>query len=217
IEEADGKRSKEGRPVEIGRAVSEQTARTLLAWMEGVVAEGGTGTLAALERFPVAGKTGTSQKADPATGGYGRERIASFAGVVPSDAPRLAIAVVVDEPQKEKYGGRVAAPIFRAIAEGALGTLGVAPSRRTPHDWERVVALAPADEAEGAVTTLAAEGEALRAPSLLGLGAREAVSRAGEAGLVARLEGKGRVVAQDPPAGAPIERGEEVLLRLRSP
>lgn len=217
IEEPDGTRTFEGGPQEIGRPVSERTARTLLRWLEGVVDEGGTGTLAALERYPVAGKTGTSQKADPATGGYGRERIASFAGVVPADAPRLAIAVVVDEPQKEKYGGKVAAPIFRAIAEGALGVLGVSPSRTTPHDWERLVALAPEEEAEDALRPLAEEDEALRAPSLLGLGAREAVRRAGEVGLLVRLQGTGRVVSQDPPAGAPVERGEEIVVRLRGP
>lgn len=219
IQEADGEVALAGAPKERGRAVSEETARTLVDWLEGVVQEGGTGTLAALERYPVAGKTGTSQKADPARGGYGKERIASFAGVVPADAPRIAIAVVVDEPQKSKYGGRVAAPIFRSIAESALGTLGVAPSRATPRDWERLVALAPEAEARGALSAIDAEdeGASLRAPTLLGLGARAAVARAGAAGLIPRLEGRGRVVAQDPPAGSPIERGDEIVLRLRTP
>lgn len=213
----DGRVLREGQPHELGRAVSEATAKTLVAWLEGAVGEGGTGTLAALERYPVAGKTGTSQKADPLRGGYGKERIASFAGVVPADAPRLAIVVVVDEPQKEKYGGKVAAPIFASIAEGALAALGVAPSRETPAGWERLAALDPEEEAEGLVVRFEPLEGGARVPYLIGLGAREAVARAGEVGLLARVEGRGRVDSQDPPAGVRIERGEEIVLRLRTP
>lgn len=219
VREPDGRVVHEGKVVELGRPISEETARTVLRWMEGVVEEGGTGTLAALERYAVAGKTGTSQKPDPHRRGYGKERIASFAGIVPADDPRLAIVVVLDEPQKDKLGGRAAAPVFRAIAEGALGVLGVPPSRKTPADWERFVALAPAAEAlEGFVAEeIEAEPGALRAPSLLGLGAREAIVRAGSAGLVARLDGTGKVLAQDPPAGSRVEPGDEIVLRLGTP
>jgi len=219
VREPDGRVVHRGEPREVGRPISEKTARTMLRWMQGVVEEGGTGTLAALERHAVAGKTGTSQKPDPQRRGYGKERIASFVGVVPADEPRIAIAVVVDEPQKERLGGRVAAPVFREIAEGALGILGVPPSRQTPNDWERLVALAPVMEAdEGYV---AEEGEAesgvLRAPNLVGLGAREAVARAGAAGLLVRLKGTGRVVAQDPPPGSRVEPGAEMVLQLATP
>lgn len=207
----------EGAPRELGRPVSEETARTVVRWLEGAVEPGGTGTLAALERYAVAGKTGTSQKADPVSGGYGKERIASFAGVVPADAPRLAIAVVVDEPQKERYGGKVAAPIFASIAEGALASLGVAPTRETPEGWERF-AVEPEDEAPEGLALHRPEGVGeARVPNLVGLGAREAVKRAGAAGLVVRVEGRGRVDAQDPPAGVRMQPGDEIVLRLRGP
>lgn len=219
VREPDGRVVHRGEPREVGRPVSEKTARTMLRWMQGVVEEGGTGTLAALERHAVAGKTGTSQKPDPQRRGYGRERIASFVGVVPADDPRLAIAVVIDEPQKERLGGRVAAPVFREIAEGALGILGVPPTRKTPEDWERLVALAPVTEAdEGYVgEEVEAEPGVLRAPNLLGLGAREAIARAGAAGLVVKIQGTGRVVSQDPPPGSRVGRGEEIVLRLATP
>jgi cell division protein FtsI/penicillin-binding protein 2 len=99
--------------------------------MEEVVADG-TGTAAAVEGYRVAGKTGTAQKPSP-SGGYQPGRyVASFVGVVPSDRPRLAILVVVDEPRGAYYGGVVAAPVFSRIASQALWVLGVPPSESSP-------------------------------------------------------------------------------------
>jgi cell division protein FtsI (penicillin-binding protein 3) len=108
------------------RAMSEHAARTLLTIMQGVT-EDGTAKAAAISGYPVAGKTGTAQKV---TGGrYDPSKyLASFVGIVPADRPRLVIAVMIDEPQGTHYGGLVAAPAFKAIAEAALRYLGVAPS-----------------------------------------------------------------------------------------
>jgi cell division protein FtsI (penicillin-binding protein 3) len=76
--------------------------------------------------YRVAGKTGTAQKIDPETGAYSPAlSVASFAGYVPAEDPRLAIVAIVDEPQGETWGGVVAAPVFRRIAEQALPYLGV--------------------------------------------------------------------------------------------
>ena len=92
------------------------TARTMLGIMRGVTEAGGTARQAAIEGYTVAGKTGTAQKA--ANGHYDPNKyVASFVGVVPADDPRLAIIVVVDEPQGGHLGGVVAAPIFKEIAE----------------------------------------------------------------------------------------------------
>jgi cell division protein FtsI (penicillin-binding protein 3) len=116
-------------PLAVRRVVSAKTARTVTGLLRRVVEEkGGTGTLAKLEDFQVAGKTGTAQKVDPATGGYSAKRIASFVGFVPADAPRAVIVVMIDEPRTNSYGGVVAAPVFREIAEGVLSRLGVVPS-----------------------------------------------------------------------------------------
>jgi cell division protein FtsI (penicillin-binding protein 3) len=98
--------------------------------MEGVVTNG-TGTRAAVPGFRVAGKTGTAQKIDPQTGAYSPTLfVGSFTGFVPAEDPRLAIVVVIDEPHAEAWGGVVAAPVFRKIAEQALPYLGV--SSRAP-------------------------------------------------------------------------------------
>ena len=107
------------------RVVSPVTARTLTTILEGVVTSG-TGTKAAIPGFRVAGKTGTAQKVDPRTGAYSSAlSVASFVGFVPADAPRLAMIVVIDEPQGEAWGGVVAAPVFRRVGEQVLTYLGV--------------------------------------------------------------------------------------------
>jgi len=112
------------------RPISAETARTLTGIMEGVVTNG-TGSRAAVSGFRVAGKTGTAQKIDPQTGAYSSTLfVGSFTGFVPAEDPRLAIVVIVDEPHAEAWGGVVAAPVFRKIAEQALPYLGV--SSRAP-------------------------------------------------------------------------------------
>ena len=118
----------ENQPTTVRRVVSEKTARTVVRLLEGVVQKDGTAPRAALEAYKVAGKTGTAQKADPLARGYSDKRIASFAGVVPADDPRLVIYVMVDEPKTDVYGGLVAAPAFREMATAALPYLGVPPS-----------------------------------------------------------------------------------------
>jgi cell division protein FtsI (penicillin-binding protein 3) len=107
------------------RVISPATARTLTSIMEGVVTNG-TGMKAAIPGFRVAGKTGTAQKVDPRTGAYSSAlSIGSFVGFVPADAPRLAMIVVIDEPQGEAWGGIVAAPVFRRVGEQVLTYMGV--------------------------------------------------------------------------------------------
>jgi cell division protein FtsI (penicillin-binding protein 3) len=108
------------------RVLSERTARTLLDIMHGVT-EDGTAKLAAIPGYPVAGKTGTAQKV--VAGRYDPDKyLAGFVGIVPADRPRVVIAVMVDEPHGIHYGGVVAAPAFKQIAEAALRYLGVPPS-----------------------------------------------------------------------------------------
>ncbi len=107
------------------RPISQATAQTLAGILEGVVGKG-TGTKAAIPGYRVAGKTGTAQKIDPRTGAYSPTLfVGSFVGFVPVDDPKLAIVVVIDEPKGEAWGGVVAAPVFRRIAEQALPYLRV--------------------------------------------------------------------------------------------
>lgn len=110
-----------GRPV-----IGATTAAQVLDMMHDVV-ESGTGTRARIAGYEVAGKTGTAQKVLPGRAGYAKGRyIASFVLLVPADEPRLLVMVVVDEPHPI-WGGVVAAPAARDIAEFALAHLKIAP------------------------------------------------------------------------------------------
>ena len=110
------------------RVMPSRVARDLVGLLEGVVTEeGATGRKAAVAGYRVAGKTGTAWKAE--AGGYSKDRYLSvFGGVVPATAPKLAVLVMVDEPQGPLYyGGDVAAPVYSAVSSGALRLMSVAP------------------------------------------------------------------------------------------
>jgi cell division protein FtsI (penicillin-binding protein 3) len=109
------------------RIISKETAREVLAMMEAVTNEGGTGTAAAVPGYRVAGKTGTTLKYT--SGGYSDDRYtAIFAGIAPVSDPRLAVVVVIDEPKAgQYYGGQVAAPVFAKIVADATRILAIPP------------------------------------------------------------------------------------------
>lgn len=112
------------------RVVSVEVAEEMARMLADVVGENGTARRAAIDKYAVAGKTGTTQKI--INGQYSRQHhVASFSGFFPADEPELVITVVVDEPKLAGvgYGGSVAAPAFRNIAEACIGYLGIRPSR----------------------------------------------------------------------------------------
>ena len=112
-------------PAEPRRVIRPETAATLRRLMEGVVLNG-TGTLAHLNGWTAAGKTGSAQKIDPATGRYSHTQlIASFTGFAPINNPAVTILVSLDSPVGEHEGGQVAAPVFKRIAEQVLPYLDV--------------------------------------------------------------------------------------------
>jgi cell division protein FtsI (penicillin-binding protein 3) len=114
------------------RPISAQTAAAVTRMMEMVLHEGGTGTQAVLDGYTACGKTGTAQKID-GSGTYAKDAyVSSFVGFAPVEDPRLTILVVLDEPREGRYGGVVAAPAFRRIAQEALGYLNVRPSTPRP-------------------------------------------------------------------------------------
>jgi cell division protein FtsI (penicillin-binding protein 3) len=118
---------KQLQPQKVRRVISIQTARTVRAIMKTVINEGGTGVNAALEGYTVCGKTGTARKLDE-NGIYSKSKyMASFIGFTPAEKPRLAIVVVIDEPQGAYYGGTVAAPVFRRVARETLHYLNIPP------------------------------------------------------------------------------------------
>jgi len=208
------------------QAISPGTARRVVALLTAATEPEGTGALAAMPGYAVAGKTGTAQKVDPVTGTYSSDAfVSSFIGFVPAEAPRLLGVVVIDEPGgKLHYGGQVAAPVFRAIVSEALRVMGVAPRSGATVGAvgvvppPRVAATRPAD-ADGArgdgfvalreaEPRVAASGES-DVPDFTGLSLAEALEVAYRLGLRPVLVGSGRAVGQSPgpgpaPAGAAV-------------
>jgi cell division protein FtsI/penicillin-binding protein 2 len=112
------------------RVVSKEVANTVAQMLADVVDIGGTARRASIDNYNVAGKTGTTQKI--INGRYSdQHHVASFCGFFPANNPSLVITVVVDEPNLKGvgYGGSVAAPAFRNIAESCIAYLGIRPAR----------------------------------------------------------------------------------------
>jgi cell division protein FtsI (penicillin-binding protein 3) len=112
------------------RVISSYTAAEMRAMMQKVVTEpGATGRRAMLEGYSSAGKTGTAQKVDPATGAYSKTKyVGSFAGFAPLNNPQIVVAVILDSAVGLHQGGQVSAPVFRRVAQQVLEYL------HTPHD-----------------------------------------------------------------------------------
>ena len=131
---------KTGAAVSGEKVLSAEAARAVRAMLELAVQPSATGPRARVMGWRVAGKTGTAHKQE--NGAYAPDKyLASFVGLAPVSAPRLVVAVMIDEPAAgQHYGGAVAAPVFAQVMQGALRLLGV------PHD----APLAPPDEGEEA-------------------------------------------------------------------
>ena len=109
------------------RLFARDTTRTLVRMMENVTLPGGTGTRAAIQGYRVAGKTGTVHKTGQ-DGYQDNQYLALFAGLAPASRPRLAMVVVIDEPQgTDYYGGLVAAPVFSTVMGQALRIMNITP------------------------------------------------------------------------------------------
>jgi membrane peptidoglycan carboxypeptidase len=201
----------------VRKVLEPTTTDALTTLLEGVV-EHGTGRLAAIPGYRVAGKTGTAQKID-ANGRYSMiDHVASFVGYVPATRPALVILVSLDTPRGPRnQGGDVAAPLFARIAEPALRRLAI-PSD-DPTRVLRAQAPLPSRVMNAAYVPAAAaipppvEEDGVM-PDLRGRSAREAAITAARRGLVVELAGSGRVVAQHPEPGASIEAGMSCRLEL---
>ncbi|HEY0141709.1 MAG TPA: penicillin-binding transpeptidase domain-containing protein [Thermoanaerobaculia bacterium] len=188
------------------RVVSEKTAAVMNEILKNVVTRG-TGKTAALAEHVVAGKTGTAQKAG--RGGYmAGKYVGSFAGYVPADRPRLVILVVVDEPRPEHYGGIVAGPVFKEVAEASLRYLGVEPTLPSRSIEVRPPLLAAISQSP------APNRGAAGVPDLRGLDARAAIARAVRSGLVVRATGSGVVTSQKPEPGGALPADRQLTLKF---
>jgi cell division protein FtsI (penicillin-binding protein 3) len=219
-------------------AVPGHIARLMSEMLVAVTEGEGTGVEAAIPGFRVAGKTATAQKIDPATGKYtDTHYVASFVGFAPAEKPKVAIAVVLDEPMGGNYaGGTVAAPVFRRVGEMALRYLGVTPRGTVPVKLSEVSDRAREGDPAASTYQVLSEARAVqlpaaavvtpsaplrvgevRLPDFTGYPAREAIKAALGLGLLPTVEGTGRLARQEPPAGSVLPKGSSVKLVFEPP
>jgi len=212
-----GRVVQEVRPQFVRRVMSVDAAQKATQILETVVGEKGTAKQAAIIGYKVAGKTGTAQKVDPRTKTYSRRaHLALFTGFVPAEDPRLAMLVIVDEPQGAYYGGVVAAPVFRQVGEWTLNHLRVNPQVRMA---EAVPAQEKRPEKEPVVKTAyePAEVEVGLLPDFRGQTMREVLKGGNSLGVKVVLEGTGLAVGQTPEPGSPLDRVDLVKVNFSPP
>ncbi len=224
-----GKETIEGPPPQ--RVLKPETAIAMRRMMEGVVLHG-TGTRARLAGYSAGGKTGSAQIFDFETGRYSHRYNASFVGFAPVQDP--AVVIVVTLNGVDRYGGIVAAPVFREVAQAALRILGVVPDvvKPAPEPVEAEEAYddlalaglgdaparpprpAPEPAVEEASVTPSPYVFGPRAPNLYGKTLRRVLEETSRAGLRVEYSGAGLVRAQYPPPGAVLPAGEPLVVEL---
>jgi cell division protein FtsI (penicillin-binding protein 3) len=242
-----GQTIRENDPEVINPAIcSPATVTMVKSLLEGVVTNG-TGKILKDSTYKIAGKTGTALVADGAKG-YGEKKYnASFVGYFPADNPKYSCIVVVNRPAAGKiYGGAVAAPVFKEIADKVYATQldihdreaqdlmtakslpaaakGYYKDLRTSLSAMSYAVMMPSQNPEWADMDSSRTGIILHPaafgsdtiPNLAGLTAKDAVYMMEKSGMTAIIQGKGVVTGQSLPAGTPMARGSEITLILEN-
>ena len=226
IQDENGRVLERFEPRAVRRVVSAEVATALVDVLAEVVSEG-TGTLAQMASFAVAGKTGTARLAEGGSYAPGRYR-ALFVGFAPADNPSVAILTRLEDPSGEAYyGGAIAAPMSQATLQAALATPGVEIDPgllvlgARPRKWHgREVSensqssvIFAAGAADQIATSIGQKLRTIPLPDLVGLSARSAVVRLHELGFRVEWKGSEVVTAQIPSAGSRLTEGDKVVLK----
>lgn len=186
----------QNKPTVTRRVISQDTASRISVLLEGVV-DGGGAKNAYVAGYRVAGKTGTSEKTDQAVGTGGRKNVvASFCGFAPANDPKVAVIVLIDEPQTYiRYGGTLAAPVAQKILADVLPYLEVEPQYKAEEQKQWQVTM----------------------PDVVGKTTTQAQTLLKNTGISCRLNGQGVVTAQSPAAGEMLLKGGVAVLYTDTP
>jgi cell division protein FtsI (penicillin-binding protein 3) len=216
-----GQPAKTFAPQPVRQVLSPETARLMRQLLVRVTEPGGTAPQAAIEGVAVGGKTGTAQKVAPETRRYASGKyVSTFMGFLPAEDPALVILVIVDEPKGSHYGGVVAAPVFKAIAEQSLPLIGI---KRLIPAGPAAPAIEKSDPTLWLMAQRALEQGSIQAepqvknqlmPDLRGLSMRKAAEVLKNYPLEPILEGSGKAVSQRPSPGTAISQGTRCLVQF---
>lgn len=197
--------------------------KKIIEMLEGVVSdEHGTAKRARLKGVEVGGKTGTSQIYDPALKKYSWNRVVcSFAGAVPNNDPKFVMVVVIDEPKGKEYGGTVAAPVFKEIAERALPKFDVF-VYKSEKDKDKIPEYVTTDMTGSVIdlddSEIASEigSDYVKIPNFRNVGSNDALAIANDKNLEVVFIGNPinnrKIVGQSPKAGEVVLAGTVVSL-----
>jgi cell division protein FtsI (penicillin-binding protein 3) len=196
----------------VRQVISPTTAKRLTAILKDVVGDDdGTGKKAQIQNVAVAGKTGTSQKFDFSRRVYSSERVrTSFMGFFPAEDPQVAILVTLDEPQRDKWGGVAAAPVFKNIGEQILrcfktdikeAPFPVLEEEKTNGIKLRLVS---APQIISRHMDMENDTDEPFMPDFTGMTMRDVLKKARGKGLDIKVAGTGWAVSQEPRPGTPI-------------
>ena len=202
----DGTLRREYRREAVREVVSKDTADQILGAMYEATQAGGTARRIRIDGVHIAAKTGTAEVFDAERGGYSDDRfIASALSIYPYEDPRIIAYVVIDHPRGDSfYGGRIAVPILRDLAEFVVPYLGIEREGQEELTHPGTVAVS--------VPRLPAFDETV--PDLRGLPKRTLLPLLGVEGLDVELHGTGWVVSQEPEAGSTLRNGMSIDLYL---
>ena len=192
-------------PTVVRKVISPDVAKRLTAMLTEVVdAPDGTGKNAKMVNVAVAGKTGTSQKFDSARGVYSSEKVrTSFMGFFPADNPQVAILVILDEPQRDKWGGVASAPVFKKIGEQILNCFKTN-IRETPVFEKDTSKVELVSAQQTLIPQNTAGDDESTMPDFSGLTIREAMKKAKAESIELKISGNGWAVRQYPQAHTPF-------------
>jgi len=198
-------------PEAVRQVVSPQTAKRMSKMLTEVVAAGdGTGRNAFIENVAVAGKTGTAQKYDIVQKAYSSDKVrTSFMGYFPVDNPQVAILVILDEPQTDKWGGVAAAPLFKKIGEQILNRFetNIRETKIVKANMSDMVRLVAAGDNHIGEDYFVLDDSEM--PDFTGLTIRQAVKKARANSIDLKASGSGWAVNQHPRPGTALS-GERV-------
>jgi len=214
VKDPAGRVLKKTEPRVVRRVLSPEAARSTVRILEGVVEEKGTGALAALSGYRVAGKTGTSQKVDPRTRRYSSKNyVTLFVGFAPAEKPRMVMLVAIDEPETKKYGGLAAGPVFKEVGAWTMNHLRINPDMTLLAKQDRE----EAQEKKGSIhVEVSQQGPGLL-PDFKGRSMRDVLKTARSLGLDVIPEGTGLAFTQKPEPGISLDKITQVRVSFRPP
>lgn len=190
----------------IREVLSPDVAKQMLLMMETATEGYGTARRARIKGLRISAKTGTAQVLDRKTGKYSKNHfISSFLGIFPTNNPEFIVYVVIDNPKYEKYGGIIASPVFKQIAEYLVTYRGIPLKTDTVYKEQQHISVEIPEQVK--------VGKLM--PDLKGKPKRSLLPLLKLKDFNVHILGSGYVTDQKPEAGSALKKGMDITIILK--